>query len=96
LEGPVGTLYAELAERARTESRLLPGTPGSLALRERNGSSYWYRRYYDSPGTPQGEDFVCKQSDLAAYEAMRRRIEAAEWDQEQVRNLRHLGMQVAD
>lgn len=96
-EGPVSTMYAELVERARTESHLLPGTPGSLALRERTGfGSYWYRRHYDSPGTPQVEDFVCKEDDLQAYEAMRRRIEAAEWSQEQVRNLRQLGMQVAD
>ncbi|MGM9490817.1 GSU2403 family nucleotidyltransferase fold protein [Ideonella sp. YS5] len=96
-EGPVSTLYAELVERASAEGHLLPGTPGSLALRERPGSgSYWYRRHYDSPGTPQVEDFVCKENDLEAYEAMRQRIEAAEWSQEQVRNLRHLGMQVAD
>ncbi|MDP1650163.1 MAG: GSU2403 family nucleotidyltransferase fold protein [Rubrivivax sp.] len=96
-EGPVGTLYAELVERARTERRLLPGTPGSLALRERPGfGSYWYRRHYDSPGTPQVEDFVCKEDDLETYAAMRGRIEAAEWSQEQVRNLRLLGMQVAD
>lgn len=96
-EGPVSTLYAELVERARTESQLLPGTPGSLALRERPGfGAYWYRRHYDSPGTPQVEDFVCKENDLEAYEVMRGRIEAAEWSQKQVRNLRQLGMQVAD
>lgn len=96
-EGPVSTLYAELVERARTESHLLPGTPGFLALRERPGfGSYWYRRHYDAPGAPQVEDFVCKETDLSAYQAMRRRIEAAEWAQEQVRNLRQLGMQVAD
>jgi len=97
VEGPVSTLYAELVERTRAEGELLPGTPGSLALRERPGSgAYWYRRHYGSPGTPQVEDFVCRQDDLEGYEAMRRRIEAAEWRQEQVRNLRHLGMQVAD
>ena len=96
-EGPVGTMYSELVERARTERQLLPGTPGSLALRERPGfGSYWYRRHYDSAGTPQVEDFVCKQDDLETCEAMRRRIEAAEWIQAQVRNLRHLGLQVAD
>lgn len=95
-EGPISTLYAELVERARTERLLLPGTPGSLALRERPGFGlYWYRRYYDSPGTPQAEDFVCSQDDIAAHETMRLRIEAAEWSQEQVRNLRHLGMQSA-
>ena len=96
-EGPVSALYAELVERTRAEGLLLPGTPGSLALRERPGvGSYWYRRYYDVPGTPQVEDFVCKQDDLVAYEGMRSRIEAAEWSQEQVRDLRRLGLQVAD
>jgi hypothetical protein len=97
VEGPVSTMYAELAERARTEGPLLPGTPGSLALRERPGSgSYWYRRYYDAPGTPQVEAFLCKEDDLAVHEVMQHRIEAAEWSQEQFRNLRQLGMQVAD
>jgi hypothetical protein len=96
-EGPVGTLYAELAERTRAEGSLLTVTPGSLALRDRPGSgAYWYRRHYGSPGTPQVEDFVCRQDDLVAYEAMQRRIEVAEWCQQQVRHLRQLGMQVAD
>lgn len=96
-EGPVATMYAELVERARGEGQLLPGTPGSLALRARLGSgSYWYRRHYESPGAPQVEDFVCRHDDLDAYEAMQRRIEAAEWNQDQVRTLRQLGMQVAD
>lgn len=96
-EGPVSTLYAELVERARSEGQLLPGTPGSLALRERPGSgSYWYRRYYPLPRLPQVEDFVCTQDDQAAHDAMSNRIEAAAWCQEQVRMLRALGMQVAD
>ena len=96
-EGPVSTMYAELVERARSEGRLLPGTPGSLALRERPGSgSYWYRRYYPLPKLPQVEDFVCKQEDEAACDAMRNRIESATWSQAQVRMLRTLGMQVAD
>jgi len=96
-EEPVSTLYAELVERSRAQGQLLPGSPGSLALRERPGvGAYWYRRYYESPGTPQVEDFVCTQDDQVRYEAMHRRVEAAEWSQQQVRNLRHLGMQVAD
>lgn len=96
-EGPVSTMYAELVERARTEGQLLPGTPGSLALRDRPGSgSYWYRRYYRLPRLPQVEDFVCTQEDLAAHDAMSKRIESAAWSQEQVRMLRALGMQVAD
>ena len=96
-EGPASTMYAELVERARAEGQLLPGTPGSLALRERPGSgAYWYRRYYRLPKLPQVEDFVCSQQDQAAHEAMRNRIESATWAQEQVRMLRTLGMQVAD
>jgi hypothetical protein len=96
-EGPVSTLYAELVERARAEGQLLPGTPGSLALRERPGSgSYWYRRYYRLPKLPQVEDFVCTQHEQAALDAMSNRIESAVWCQEQVRMLRTLGMQVAD
>jgi hypothetical protein len=96
-EGPVSTTYAELVERARSEGPLLPGTPGSLALRERPGSgSYWYRRYYPLPKLPQAEDFVCKQEEKAAHDAMSNRIESAAWSQGQVRMLRTLGMQVAD
>ncbi len=96
-EGPVSTLYAELVTRARSEGPLLPGTPGSLALRERPGSgSYWYRRYYRLPKLPQAEDFVCTQDEQAARDAMRNRIESATWSQEQVRMLRTIGMQVAD
>ncbi len=96
-EGPVSTLYAELAERARAESPLLPGTPGTLALRQRADSgAYWYRRYYGVPGQAQIEQFVGKQDDTTAYETMRLRIEAAGWSATQVRSLKHLGMQVAD
>ena len=95
-DGPVSTMYAELVERTRAEGALLPGTPGSLALRERPGfGAYWYRRHYDCAGLSQVEDFVCRQDDLESYESMRRRIEAAGWAQEQVRSLRHLGLQVA-
>ncbi len=96
-EAPVSTMYAELVERARSEGPLLPGTPGSLALRERPGSgAYWYRRYYPLPKLPQVEVFVCSQDEQAAHDAMRTRIESAAWSQEQVRMLRTLGMQVAD
>ncbi|MCY7316936.1 MAG: hypothetical protein LH480_15345, partial [Rubrivivax sp.] len=96
-EGPVATLYAELVERARADVTLLPGSTGSLALRERPGSgAYWYRRYYNAPGSPQAEDFVCRQDDRETLVAMQHRIAAAERAQDQVRKLRHLGLQVAD
>ena len=38
---------------------LLPGAPGSLALREGTGYGYWYRRYYLVPGQ-EIEALVCK------------------------------------
>jgi hypothetical protein len=44
------TQYAELKERSLAAGTLLPGTPGSLALRSGSGRSYWYRVYYPVPG----------------------------------------------
>ena len=37
------TQYAELKERTLAAGDLLPGTPGSLALRSGTGYPYWYR-----------------------------------------------------
>jgi hypothetical protein len=89
------TQYAEVKERARTEPRLLPGTPGTLALRSIKGQGCWYRRYKAVAGK-EVEDFVCRQTDGAARPAMQARVDAAVWMQSQVRQLRALGMQVAD
>lgn len=89
------TQYAEVKERARTESGLLPGTPGTLTLRRGTGQGYWYRRY-KAVAAKEVEDFVGKEDDEPAREAMHQRIEAATWTQGQVRQLRALGMQVAD
>lgn len=89
------TQYAEAKERARTEPALLPGTPGTLTLRTITGQSYWYRRYKAVAGK-EVEDFVCRQADETAQQAMQERIDAAAWMQSQVRQLRTLGMQVAD
>jgi len=89
------TQYAELTERTRGETTLLPGTPGQLVLRSGTGYPHWYRRYYPVPGQ-QAEDWVAKEGDAEALEAVRARIEAAEWTQQQVRSLRLLGFQVAD
>ena len=92
----MNTLYAELAERARAEEELLPGTPGTLSLRPRGESgNYWYRRYYNLP-SHLAEKLVCKEEDASLYERMSQRIEAARWVEEQVRNLRKLGFQVAN
>lgn len=89
------TQYAEVKERARTELALLPGTPGTLVLRTITGRGYWYRRYKAVVGK-EVEDFVCRQSDEDTRQAMQDRISAALWTQSQVRQLRTLGMQVAD
>jgi len=45
---------------------------------------------------PQVKDFVCKQDDLEAYDAMWHRAYASEWRQLQVRDLRRPGLKVAD
>ncbi|HMO45278.1 MAG TPA: GSU2403 family nucleotidyltransferase fold protein [Rubrivivax sp.] len=89
------TQYAEAKERARTELELLPGTPGTLTLRTITGQRYWYRRYKAVAGK-EVEDFVGRQDDEAGRQAMQERIDAAAWMQSQVRQLRTLGMQVAD
>lgn len=95
LEPNFHTQYAEVKERVRTESELLPGTPGTLTLRSGTGQGYWYRRY-KAVAAKEVEDFVCKDDDEPTREAMQQRIEAAVWTRSQVRQLRTLGMQVAD
>jgi hypothetical protein len=89
------TQYAEVCERCRNEGALLPGSPGSLALRSATGHAYWYRRYYVATGQ-QTEEFVGKDGDHETLEAMRARIEFAEWTRQQVRGLRQLGFQTSD
>lgn len=89
------TQYAELKERTLAAGSLLPGTPGSLALRKGSGYPNWYRVFYPAPGKPQDE-WVCKEGDAAALAAMRGRMEFAEWTVRQVSALRKLGFQVAD
>ncbi len=89
------TQYAELKERVLAAGTLLPGTPGSLALRSGTGHSYWYRVFYSVPGKA-GETLVCKQEDEPALAAMREQIEFHGWVARQVSFLRKLGFQVAD
>ncbi len=89
------TQYAELKERVLAAGDLLPGTPGTLALRKGSGHPYWYRVYYPVPGK-QSEDLVCKEDDAAALESMRERMRFAGWVADQVVALRKLGFQVAD
>jgi hypothetical protein len=89
------TLYAELKERVRAAGELLPGTPGSLALRAGTGHAYWYRVFNSVPGKTS-ETLVGPESDAAALAAMRERIAFSEWVAAQVPRLRKLGFQVAD
>ncbi|MBK8335846.1 MAG: hypothetical protein IPL03_04350 [Sterolibacteriaceae bacterium] len=89
------TQYAELKERVMAAGSLLPGTPGSLALRSGTGHSYWYRVFYSVPGKVS-ETLVCKQDDEPALAAMREQIEFHGWVARQVSFLRKLGFQIAD
>lgn len=95
IEPTFRTQFAELKERATGTGALLPGTPGHVVLRRGTGYAYWYRGYYSVPGQAV-EDLVAKDGDEAALQAMRERIEFADWMARQVRDLRKLGFQVAD
>lgn len=95
LELTFRTQYAELKERVRAAGPLLPGTPGTLALRTGTGRGQWYRVYYPAPGK-QAEEWVAPESDREAYRAMQEKIEFAGWVSNQVVALRKLGFQVAD
>lgn len=89
------TQYAELKERTLAAGALLPGTPGSLALRSGTGYPYWYRVFYPVPGKPS-EALICKAGDDETLEAMRERMAFSEWASVQVSALRKLAFQVAD
>lgn len=89
------TQYAELKERTLGAGLLLPGSPGTLAMRSGTGFSYWYRVYYSVP-RKQSETLVCKDGDSAALEEMKARMDFSGWASDQVSALRKLGFQVAD
>lgn len=89
------TQYAELKERTLGSGELLPGTPGSLALRAGSGRAYWYRVFYTLP-QKVSEALVCKESDEDSLNAMRERMAFAGWAARQVAALRKLQFQVAD
>lgn len=89
------TQYAELKDRARATSTLLPGTPGTLYRRDGTGYAYWYRVYYAAPGI-QAEDLVAADGDADPLKTMQQEIEFAQWMSKQVSDLRKLEFQVAD
>ncbi len=89
------TQYAELKERTLGAGFLLPGSPGTLAMRSGTGFPYWYRVYYSVP-RKQSETLVCRDGDGAALEEMKARMDFSGWASDQVSALRKLGFQVAD
>ena len=89
------TQYAELKERTLGTEELLPGTPGSLALRAGSGRAYWYRVFYTLPRKVR-EELVCKEGNEKALNAMRERMDFAGWAAAQVTSLRKLEFQTAD
>jgi hypothetical protein len=89
------TQYAELKERTRAMTSLLPGTPGTLVKRTGTGRAYWYRVYKDASGG-QVEDLIGREDDEQKLLDARADLEFAQWAVSQVRNLRKLEFQVAD
>jgi hypothetical protein len=87
--------YSEVKERTLATGLLLPGTPGSLALRRGTGYAYWYRDHYAAPGK-RVDELVCKGGEEDKLRQMRKRVVFAQWVAEQVPKLRKLGFQVAD
>jgi hypothetical protein len=47
---PFQVLFSELAERALTQSQILPSSPGSVVTLEKKGHAYLYWRAYDARG----------------------------------------------
>ena len=89
------TQYSELKERVLANAPILPGTPGTLTIRDGSGNPYWYRVFNSVPAK-QTEELVCKPDEVEKLQAMRERITFAEWVAQQVSSLRKLGFQVAD
>ncbi len=89
------TQYAELKERTRSTTFLLPGTPGTLVKRTGTGRVYWYR-VYQTAGGSQVEDLVGKDDDEEKLLDARAELDFAQWTATQVRNLRKLEFQVGD
>lgn len=89
------TQYAELKERASQVIRLLPGSPGTLTVRNTSAGPYIYRVFQEASGK-QAEEFVAREDDKERAQAADADIEWAQWAAAQVRALRRLDFQVAD
>lgn len=89
------TQYAELKERALQVARLLPGSPGTLTVRNTSAGPYIYRVFQEASGK-QAEEFVAREDDKGRAQAADADIEWARWASAQVRALKKLDFQVAD
>lgn len=70
--------YQELKQLARSQARVLAGTPGTLKQRQRNGSTYWVREYIRAHGGKDDEHIGSIASvPHARVEAVRDAIELA-------------------
>jgi hypothetical protein len=92
-------VFSELARQASDASRVLIGTPGSLATRTNaEGTRYWVRRYSDAAGRRQ-EDYLGKLDDSAAaarVDDVRSRIAGTNAAIARVRLLARAGYAVVD
>jgi len=71
------TSFSEIKRQAAEQPLVLVGTPGSVGVREVNGSHFYYRQFYDPQGKKRAE-YVGPVADTATEErafALRGRIE---------------------
>ncbi len=71
------TSFSEVKRQAAEQELVLVGTPGSVGVREVNGSRFYYRQYYDPQGKKRAE-YVGPVAEAGAEErvaALRSRIE---------------------
>jgi len=72
------TRYQELKQLARSQRRVLAGTPGTLKQRQRNGTAYWVREYIRAHGGKDDEHLgTVARLPAASVQAIRDEIELA-------------------
>jgi hypothetical protein len=72
------TRYQELKQLARSQKRVLAGTPGTLKQRLRNGTAYWVREYIRAHGGKDDEHIgTVAKVPAARIEALRDEIDLA-------------------
>ena len=70
--------YQELKQLARSQRRVLAGTPGTLKQRRRGGTAYWVREYIRAHGGKDDEHVgTVGRVPAASVQAMREAIELA-------------------